>query len=176
MKEEFSKNVELDAQLAIASHKFDNDDAAFEVRFKELGIPDASTGMRRAMWVCQQDREYINSVRARFRELGKVEGIDDIEDIIAYPRAKGDHSIVIERGNLEKIAAMGLDPTEEMLDFVNRICEDAKVGGPLSKPYIDADVIRVVVHPVEPFGRFRGVIIDNEKFGEMVRNPKSHSA
>lgn len=89
---------------------------------------------------------------------------------------EGTRTIHIVSGTLEKIAAMGLEPTEEMLAFVDKIVEDAHVGGELSKPYVDAGAIVVKKTFVANLGTFTGIYVDDKKFGEMVRNPKTHSA
>ena len=163
MPEDFKdvRDVEIDAQLFVLSEISDEAFTAYRVA-NHIGDQYAAALAVTLLPYLLKHTEYREKFDARVAEIAAAHGITIDEDEIT-PGCDCDHcKLQMARGksvpeevkvqiaetvpNAEKIQickSIGLDPTPEVIAYLNKLAEDAMKGGPLSKAYVDAGAIVV---------------------------------
>lgn len=76
----------------------------------------------------------------------------------------------------ETLQALGLEPSKELAAFLDQLSEDAAVGGPLSKPYLDAGAMVVQKQDLIPgVCELSAVCFHKTKFAELFNRNQGSS-
>jgi hypothetical protein len=178
MNRQFKQDAELDASLCFAAFTNPQDGKDGTKRFAEasvaLGITDCNEVFERGLWLIHQPKEYQEAVRTRFKELlaqrKKEEPKTEPEkDNFGIPIPKGATRLAQRDPELGDMKNLGLDETPEIVEFVHQVANAAVKGEPLAKPFLDADVLRVVTRELSPGIFYTGVHVHQQKFAEMLK-------
>ncbi len=71
----------------------------------------------------------------------------------------------------ENLIALGLEPSPELLEYMDQIAISAIEGGPLAQPFIEAGAIKVKTKIISPGVMVKGVGFHETKFAEVIKRP-----
>jgi hypothetical protein len=151
----FIPNLEHDALMAAVA--IEGDDDELETVTKSLGLTvdeGIIRGKRLAVYLLDNP-EYQAALDKRVEEI-QAERKETNQDA----------------GKKEAVRKLGLEPTPELIEFIDALTEDASKGGPLSKPYVDAGAIVVHNKTIDlpaGIGEFtvNGVALSKTRFKEV---------
>ena len=150
----FIPNLEQDAIMTAIA--LDNDNDKLEAACKNFGLSvdeGIIRGTRLAVYLLDNP-DYKKALETRVEEL-----------VAERQETRGDEA------KEQAVRNLGLDPSEELIEFIDTLTEDAKRGGALSKPYLasGAIVIHEATIPIPGIGDFvtKSINLHKTKFKEV---------